>query len=116
LPDANAGDYTPESARYDSSEALEAISREPRCRATAEVDGNFTIRGVSNPEKLTLVVSRKEGHLAAIEGKMIFNRKNYGMNKGIPFVKIGDHVEVNFHLIVRHSGGPPLALSGRNSS
>jgi polyisoprenoid-binding protein YceI len=81
-----------------------------------EVDGNFTIRGVSNPEKLTLVVSRKEGHLAEIEGKMIFNRKNYGMNKGIPFVKIGDHVEVNFHLMVRHSGGPPLALSGRNSS
>jgi polyisoprenoid-binding protein YceI len=80
------------------------------------VDGNFTIRGVSNPEKLTLVVSRKEGHLAEIEGKMIFNRKNYGMNKGIPLVKIGDHVEVDFHLMVRHSGGPSLALSGRNSS
>jgi polyisoprenoid-binding protein YceI len=75
---------------------------------TIEVDGNFTLRGVSNPEKLTLVVSRKEGHLAEIEGKMIFNRKNYGMDKGIPFVKIGDHVEVNFHLMVRHSGGPPL--------
>jgi polyisoprenoid-binding protein YceI len=83
---------------------------------TIEVDGNFTLRGVSNPEKLTLVVSRKEGHLAEIEGKMIFNRKNYGMDKGIPFVKIGDHVEVNFHLMVRHSGGPPLALAGRNSS
>jgi polyisoprenoid-binding protein YceI len=83
---------------------------------TIEVDGNFTIRGVSNPEKLTLVVSRKEGHLAEIEGKMIFDRKNYGMNKGIPFVKIGDHVEVDFHLMVKHSGGPPLALSGRNSS
>ncbi len=83
---------------------------------TIEVDGNFTIRGVSNPEELTLMVSQKEGHLAEIEGKMIFNRKNYGMNKGIPFVKIGDHVEVNFHLMVRHSGGPPLALSGRNSS
>jgi polyisoprenoid-binding protein YceI len=83
---------------------------------TIEVDGNFTLRGVSNPEKLTLVVSRKEGHLAEIEGKMIFNRKNYGMDKGIPFVKIGDHVEVDFHLMVKHSGGPPLALTGRNSS
>jgi polyisoprenoid-binding protein YceI len=80
------------------------------------VDGNFTIRGVSNPEKLTLVVSRQEGHLTEIEGNMIFKRKKYKMNKGIPFVKIGDHVEVNFHLMVRHSGGPPLALSGRNSS
>jgi hypothetical protein len=53
------------------------------------------------------VVSRKERQLAEIEGNMIFNRKNYGMNKGIPFVKIGDHVEVDFHLIVRHFGGPP---------
>jgi polyisoprenoid-binding protein YceI len=80
------------------------------------VDGNFTIRGVSNPEKLTLVVFRQEGHLTEIEGNMILKRKKYKMNKGIPFVKIGDHVEVNFHLMVRHSGGPPLALSGRNSS
>lgn len=83
---------------------------------TIEVDGNFMIRGVSNPEKLTLVVFRKQGHLEEIEGKMTFNRKNYGMNKGIAFVKIGDHVDVNFHLMVKHVGGPPLALSQRNSS
>jgi polyisoprenoid-binding protein YceI len=77
---------------------------------TIEVDGDFTIRGAANPEKLTLIVSHKEGHLEEIEGKMIFNRKSYGMNKGIPFVKIGDHVEVNFHLGVKHTGGPPLIL------
>lgn len=29
---------------------------------------------------------------------MVFNRKDYGMNKGIPFISIADHVEVNFHL------------------
>ena len=30
---------------------------------------------------------------------MVFNRKDYaGMNKGIPFVSIADHVGVNFHL------------------
>jgi polyisoprenoid-binding protein YceI len=40
-----------------------------------EVDGDLMIRGVSNPEKLTLIVSHKQGHLGEIHGKMIFDRK-----------------------------------------
>jgi len=75
-----------------------------------EVDGDLTIRAISNPEKLTLIVSHKETHLGDIEGKMIFNRKNYGMNKGIPFISIADHVEINFHLKIKHVGGPKLDL------
>ena len=75
---------------------------------TIEVDGDFLIRGVSNPEKLTLIVSHKQGHLGEIEGKMIFDRKNYGMNKGIPFIKIANHVEVNFNLKVKHTAGPQV--------
>ena len=73
-----------------------------------EVDGDFTIRGVSNPEKLTLVVSGKGTGTGEVRGKMIFNRKDYGMNKGIPFIKIADHVEVNFHLTGERVSGPPL--------
>lgn len=75
-----------------------------------EVDGDLTIRGVSNPEKLTLVVSHNESHLGDIQGKMVFNRKDYGMNKGIPFISIADHVEINFHLKTKHVGGPQLTL------
>jgi polyisoprenoid-binding protein YceI len=75
---------------------------------TYEVDGDFTIRGVSNPEKLTLTVSGKGTGSAEVKGKMVFNRKDYGMNKGIPFVKIADHVEVNFHLKGKRVSGPPL--------
>ena len=78
---------------------------------TIEVDGDFTIRGVTNSEKLTLIVSHKDGHLGEIEGKMIFDRKNYGMNKGIPFIKIADHVEVSFNLKVKHVSGPQVNLS-----
>jgi polyisoprenoid-binding protein YceI len=81
-----------------------------------EVDGDFTIRGVTNPEKLTLIVSHKEGHLGEIEGKMVFDRKNYGMNKGIPFIKIADHVEVNFNLKVKHVSGPQVSLSHHGKS
>jgi polyisoprenoid-binding protein YceI len=75
---------------------------------TYEVDGDFTIRGVSNPEKLTLVVSGRGTGTGEIKGKMVFNRKDYGMNKGIPFISIADHVEVNFHLKGKRVGGPPL--------
>src|SRR5271169_6798240 len=73
---------------------------------TYEVDGDFTIRGVTNPEKLTLTISGKGTGSGEIHGAMVFDRKNYGMNKGIPFIKIADHVDVNFHLRWRHVGGP----------
>lgn len=74
------------------------------------MDGNLTIRGVSNPEKLTLIVFHKESHLGDIEEKMIFDRKKYGMNKGIPFISIADHVEINVRLKTKHLRGPQLAL------
>jgi polyisoprenoid-binding protein YceI len=78
---------------------------------TYEVDGDFTIRGVSNPEKLTLTVSGKGNGSGEIKGTMVFNRKDYGMNKGIPFIKIADHVDVSFHLDGKRVSGPPLALN-----
>jgi len=77
---------------------------------TYEVDGDFTIRGVTNPEKLTLTVSGKGTGSGEVKGKMVFNRKDYGMNKGIPFIKIADHVDVEFHLKGRRVSGPPLSL------
>jgi polyisoprenoid-binding protein YceI len=76
---------------------------------TYEVDGDFTIRGVSNPEKLTLTVSGKGTGSGEIKGSMVFNRKDYGMKGGIPFIKIADHVDVNFHLKGKRISGPPLS-------
>jgi polyisoprenoid-binding protein YceI len=81
----------------------------PTGHETYEVDGNFTIRGVSNPEKLTLTVSGKGTGSGEIKGAMVFNRKDYGMNKDIPFIKIADHVDVSFHLKAKRVSGPPLA-------
>jgi polyisoprenoid-binding protein YceI len=77
---------------------------------TYEVDGDFTIRGVSNPEKLTLTISGKGTGSGEVKGAMVFNRKDYGMNTGIPFIKIADHVDVNFHLRGKRVSGPPLAF------
>jgi polyisoprenoid-binding protein YceI len=77
---------------------------------TFEVDGDFTIRGVSKAEKLTLKI---EGHgtgAGTINGAMAFDRKQYGMNSGIPFFKIADRVEVDLNLKATRVSGPPVTL------
>src|ERR1700749_4347517 len=52
-----------------------------------EVDGDFTIRGVTKPEKLTLIVSGYGTGTGEIKGTMAFDRKDYGINGSIPFIK-----------------------------
>jgi polyisoprenoid-binding protein YceI len=75
---------------------------------TFDVIGTFSIRGVSKPETLKLTVSGKGTGKGAIKGTMAFDRKDYGMDSGIPFVKIADRVEVNVDLKVNEISGPPL--------
>src|SRR5208282_4220748 len=55
---------------------------------TFDVQGDFTIRGVTKPETLTLTVIGAGSGQGDIKGTMAFDRKDYGMNKGIPFVTI----------------------------
>jgi polyisoprenoid-binding protein YceI len=78
--------------------------------ATFDVPGTFTIRGVSKPETLTLTVSGVGTGSGKIKGTMAFDRKEYGMNSGIPFIKIADRVEVDVDLMGKRVSGPPLAL------
>jgi polyisoprenoid-binding protein YceI len=73
-----------------------------------EVPGVFTIRGVSKTETLRLTVSGKGTGSGAIRGTMAFDRRQYGMNSGIPFIRIADRVEVTVHLTGRRVSGPPL--------
>jgi polyisoprenoid-binding protein YceI len=75
-----------------------------------EVDGDFTIRGVTKPEKLVLTVTGAGTGSGAIKGTMAFDRKDYGMNKGIPFIKVADRVEVTVDLTGKRVSGPPLVL------
>jgi len=79
--------------------------------ATFEIDGDFTIRGVTKPEKLTLTVSGTRGSGSGeIKGTMAFDRKDYGMNSSIPFIKIADHVEVTVNLKAERTSGPALTF------
>ncbi len=77
---------------------------------TVEVDGDFTIRGVTKPEKLTFTIERNESGSGSITGTMAFDRKQYGMNSGIPFIKIADRVEVIVDLKGKRVSGPPVDL------
>ena len=78
---------------------------------TFEMPGKFTIRGVSKPETLALVVSGEKGSgQGEVKGTMAFDRKEYGMNSGIPFIKIADRVEVTVNLQAKRVSGPPLVF------
>jgi polyisoprenoid-binding protein YceI len=75
---------------------------------TFDVTGTFTIRGVSKPETLKLTVTGKGTGTGTINGTMAFDRKDYGMTSGIPFIKIADRVEVDVDLKAQQVSGPRL--------
>jgi polyisoprenoid-binding protein YceI len=75
---------------------------------TFDVAGTFTIRGVSKSETLKLVITGKGTGSGTINGTMAFDRKDYGMTSGIPFIKIADRVEVNVDLKAQQVSGPRL--------
>jgi polyisoprenoid-binding protein YceI len=77
---------------------------------TFNVDGDFTIRGVTKAQTLTLTLSGKGTGSGAVKGTMAFDRKDYGMNKGIPFVTIADRIEVNVDLTGKRVSGPALVF------
>ncbi len=77
---------------------------------TFDFVGDFTIRGVTKPEKLTFTLTGKGTGAGEIKGTMAFDRKDYGMNKGIPLVKIADRVEVIVDLKGKRVSGPPMVF------
>jgi len=77
---------------------------------TFEVNGDFTIRGVTKQEKLQFDVTGKGTGSGTLTGTMAFDRKQYGMNSGIPFIKIANRVAVTVFLKGRRVSGPPPAF------
>jgi polyisoprenoid-binding protein YceI len=77
---------------------------------TVVFDGDFTIRGVTKQEKLTFAITGKGTGFGTVKGTMAFDRKDYGMNKGIPLVKIADRVEVSVDLQGKRVSGPPVVF------
>jgi polyisoprenoid-binding protein YceI len=77
---------------------------------TVEFDGDFTIRGVTKAEKLTFTITGRGTGTGSIKGTMAFDRKEYGMNSGIPFIKIADRVEVSVDLKGQRVSGPQVVF------
>jgi polyisoprenoid-binding protein YceI len=77
---------------------------------TVEFDGDFTIRGVTKQEKLAFKITGRGTGEGSITGTMAFDRKEYGMNSGIPFIKIADRVEVTVNLHGKRVSGPPVVF------
>jgi polyisoprenoid-binding protein YceI len=78
---------------------------------TFEIPGKFTIRGVTKDETLQFTLTGTKGSgVGEIKGIMAFDRKDYGMNSGIPFIKIADRVEVSVDLKAKRVSGPPLVF------
>jgi polyisoprenoid-binding protein YceI len=77
---------------------------------TVEFDGDFTIRGVTKAEKLIFTITGKGTGTGSIQGTMAFDRKEYGMNSGIPFIKIADRVEVSVDLKGQRVSGPQVVF------
>jgi polyisoprenoid-binding protein YceI len=100
--------------KSDPYTTFRSIKIVPTGPTTFDVQGNFTIRGVSKPESLTLTVTGKGTGAGTIQGTMAFDRKEFGMNSGIPFIKIADRVEVNVDQMGSELADPPWSLSNRS--
>lgn len=79
-------------------------------KTTFDVPGIFTIRGVSRPETLMLTVDRTGTGSGRIQGTMAFDRKDYGMDSNIPFIRIANRVEVDVDLTAKRIGGPAMVF------
>ena len=77
---------------------------------TVAFDGDFTIRGVTKQEMLTLTLPHERTGVDTVNGTMAFDRKQFGMNSGIPFIKIADRVEVTVNLTGKRVSGPRVNL------
>jgi polyisoprenoid-binding protein YceI len=99
---------------FDSKENPSIIFHSTRLIQTGfgsfAVMGVFTIHGVSHPQLLKLTVSLDETGSGVMLASMAFNRKEFGMSREIPFVRIADRVEVTADLKVRRISGPALVF------
>jgi polyisoprenoid-binding protein YceI len=77
---------------------------------TFDLQGIFAARGVSKPETLHMTLLGKGTGHGELTGTMTFDRKDYGMDSDIAFIKIADRVEVTVDLKGDQISGPPVVF------
>lgn len=74
-------------------------------KTTYDLVGTFTMRGVSKPAILKLVISEQGSSSGYVQGVIPFDLKDYGMTTSS---KVGERGEVDLNLKAEHVGGPDL--------
>ena len=75
---------------------------------TFDIPGPLRYAESLNLRTLSLTLSGKGTGHGEIKGTMAFDRKDYGVDGSIPFIKIADRVEVDVDLKANRISGSPL--------
>jgi polyisoprenoid-binding protein YceI len=75
---------------------------------TFDVQGMFTVRGISKAESLNFTAERDGEGTGEIEGTLWFDRRDFDLGGNIPFVKIADRVELMIEFKATRTSGSPL--------
>ena len=67
------------------------------------MEGELTLRGITQPVTVAIIVRPKEAGHQRIDGRFSFNRREFGMVHNVPFNKVSNTVEVNFQLEVQNT-------------
>jgi polyisoprenoid-binding protein YceI len=72
------------------------------------MDAELTMRGVTKPVSIAIILHPRENGLQQIEGNFSFDRRDFGMIHNVLFDKIANTVIVQFQLVVRSAS--PVAV------
>lgn len=78
-----------------------------------QVQGDFTLRGVTKPVVLQVTLDRDNKGGGQVYADLSFDRRDFGMTKSVPFVRVSDSVRVRVDLYV--SPTPVAAATERYS-
>jgi polyisoprenoid-binding protein YceI len=70
------------------------------------MDGELTIRGITQPVPVSITLLRQDDGHEWIDGSFSFNRRDFGMTHNLPFDKIANTVLVQFHLDTVNGSAP----------
>ena len=73
--------------------------------------GELTLRGITNPVSVAVVLRPLENGHRRIDGEFSFNRREFGMTHNVPFNKVANTVEVTFQ-IEEQNVEPSMAQDG----
>ena len=63
------------------------------------MDADLTMRGITQLVSVAVVVHPQEKGHQAIDGDFSFNRRDFGMTHNVPFNKVNNTIQVQFHLV-----------------